>query len=357
MKKLITFLSFICLLTQLGQATVRTVSNDPLGGAQYNTLQAAFNACSNGDTMLIEGTNIPYNLTTCTQRWNKSLVVIGIGFNPQKSNPRRVLFSATTCESWILILHSGGNGSKFYGIEFLTSSFAQTLVCEGNPSNYTFDNCKINGHFGFNNNTVSNFTFTNCIFDRDNDNCVQLADNGTPVVSNILFQNCVFDGYVKGSGNLYTTVIFDHCLFLTTTSPFNTLQNAVISNNIFMNAFPTGTTNATFTNNISRIAGTLPPTANSGVNNIEATNPLLVTYTFGQLYSTAHDYALQAGSPAIGTGLEGSDIGVHGGAIGFSETGEVRIAPVMRSVLITNPMIPSNGTLQVDIHASKPSIN
>ena len=117
MKKLIFSLIACIGIFSQGHATVRTVSNDPLGGAQYNSLQAAVNASSNGDTMLIEGTNIPYGLD-CHARWNKSITVIGIGFNPQKDNPRKVFFSITCGPDWFVI-NNGGNGSKIYGIEFL----------------------------------------------------------------------------------------------------------------------------------------------------------------------------------------------------------------------------------------------
>ena len=124
-----------------------------------------------------------------------------------------------------------------------------------------------------------------------------------------------------------------------------------------MNNFPTGTTNGTYLNNMCRTAGTFPLAGNSGSDNLDATDPMLVNYTYNQFYSTAHDYHLQAGSAAIAAGNDATDIGIHGGTSKFSESGEVLINPIMRSVIITNPVISPNGTLNVDIHATKPTSN
>lgn len=350
-KKTILTMAATILFAASSMATVLTISNHPLGGAQYSSLQAGFDAAVNGDTLLIEGTDILYNFTTC-QQWNKQLVVIGAGFNPQKTNPLRTKFGNISCYGYVLALSSLGNGSKFYGIEFMTGPYVRSIHCIDNTSNYVFEDCKIIGLFTFNNYAVSNFIFTNCIFDYDNNICLNLVGSTTTVVSNILIQNCVFDGKIEGANNPYLTAIIDHCVFFN--GGFSNLSSAIISNNIFMNTFPSGTTNCTYTNNICNVAGTFPPSGNSGVGNIDATDPNLVSYTPSSYYSTTHDYHLQTGSAAIGAALDATDIGVHGGTSGFSEQGEVLINPIMRLVTINNPNIAPNGTINVQINATKP---
>src|SRR5687767_14033193 len=68
------------LILNMAFATVRTVSNDTAGGAQYNSLHNAYNAANNGDTLLVEGTNLNYGVDNgCNQFWNKNLMVIGAG--------------------------------------------------------------------------------------------------------------------------------------------------------------------------------------------------------------------------------------------------------------------------------------
>ncbi|MEP6795289.1 MAG: hypothetical protein ABJB16_13245 [Saprospiraceae bacterium] len=362
MKNLLTILITFFFMMNVTLATVRTVSNDPTGGAQYSTLSAAYTAAVNGDTLLLEGTNITYSITSASNvqiLWNKSLTVIGIGINPQKQNPRRTIINSYNSGAGPLTLQSTGNGSKFYGIEFTSGS--SDITCASGASNYTFEDCRFNSGFTFSSISVSNFAFRNCVFDENNVVNLTLATNTTQIVSNILISNCVFDGSIAGGSNPYINVVIDHCLFLsTTTTIFSNLQFAIITNNMFMNIFPGGTTNSTYVNNLCRVAGTFPPVGgggNSGSGNIEATNPNLVTYTVGQLWATTWDFHLQAGSAAIGTASDATDIGVHGGNSNFSEQGEVLINPIMRTVNITNPTVSPNGTLNVLVNATKPDDN
>ena len=283
MKTTITILAAFFFMMNVTLATVRTVSNDPVGGSQFNSLLAGYNASSNGDTLLVEGTNINYSHDNQAD-WNKNLVVIGIGFNPQKQSPRRTLFfNFYSCCEGVFRITSGGSGSRFYGISFVN----EVRIGGGGVSNLTFENCRFDASFRTNDNTVSNFTWRNCVFNNDNGENLDLANSTTPFVSNMLVSNCVFDGYIDGATNQFITLLVDHCLFLGS-STFNQLHFAIIQNSIFMNAFPGGTTNSSFTKNICRVAGTFPPIGgggNSAAGNLEATNPNFVTYTNNEFYS------------------------------------------------------------------------
>ena len=143
-------------------ATVRTVSNDPSGGSQYSSLSSAYAASTAGDTLMLEGTDINYGMSGCGEYFNKSLTIIGIGFNPQKQNPRRARIIQTVCWGEFRF-HSSASGSKFYGIEF--TSWVRT---DGPLNNMVFEDCKFNNGFSFAGNSCSNFAFRNCIFDQDN---------------------------------------------------------------------------------------------------------------------------------------------------------------------------------------------
>lgn len=347
MKKLIILFALSALITSSGFATVRTVSNNPAGGAQYTNLQDAYNNSLNGDTLMLEGTDDPYFLLSC--EWGKLLTVIGIGFNPNKQIPKRTKIRHSNCYSYFP-LNPGGSGSRFYGIEFTH------LISGGaNIDNYLFESCK------FNNNVVIqgpsiNLLFRNCIFDRDNDLNLELGSvAGASVTSTV--SNCVFDGYIRGSNNVLVNLTVDHCVFLGTGAyvfgwvyHFHQLHYAIIKNCVFMNAFPNGTSNSIFTNNLCRVVGTFPPSSG----NIENTDPLFVSVPFSTMYNVSQDYNFQAGSPAIGTAIDGTDLGVVGGFTGFTKAGEVQINPIVRAVTIMNTSVAPNGTLNVLIHATKP---
>lgn len=354
MKNLITTLVASFILSNVCFATVRTVSNHPAGGSQYTNLQAAYTAAVAGDTLILEGTDFAYFLTS-SARWDKSITVIGIGFNPQKQIPKRVKIRNTDALSMFL-LRSGASGSRFYGIEFTHRVELETGY--GAMNNLVFEDCYFATDFYIGTNTSSTgFAFTNCVFYKDNGLNFNI-DNSQASAGT--FNNCIFDGYIDGKSNPNLNLEFNHCLFLSTTGTeiFNNVYYPIIRNSIFMNRLPAGTFFGSYLNNLCRIPGTFPPSpanGNTASGNIEATDPLFVNCPASTLYSTTQDYHLQAGSPAIATANDATDIGVHGGFTGFSEQGEVLINPIIRAMSILNSTVASNGTLNVQLHATKPA--
>lgn len=346
--KILLLTSVFVLSTSIAFSTTLTVSNHPLGGAQYSSLQAAYNAAANGDTLIIEGTNINYSFNYGLL-WSKSLTVIGAGLNTDKQFFKKTYIAYPHYTSPFR-LTTGSDGSSFYGIVFL-----QHVDLYANTNNITFENCEFRDYLQTNNYVTTNLTLRNCIFSRDNNDDIFLPSS---VPSSVLILNCVFDGYIQGYNNLLNVVMIENCLFLSTSSSIINLHYATISNCVFMNNFPAASVNCIYLNNICRVAGTFPPAGNTGSGNIENTDPNFVSYTAGSLYSPSHDYNLQSGSPCVATGVGGTDIGVHGGITAtFSETGEALIAPVVRSMQINNTTVAPNGTINVEISASKPTDN
>jgi hypothetical protein len=354
-KPILLLILLICATAQFSRASVLTVTNDGSGGSQYSSLLAAYNAATNGDTLLLEGTNVQYNNyagSVPNSPWNKSLTVIGIGFNPQKDHPRKTRIGNNAHTSYLpagFYIGASGSGSRFYGIEFAVNVYSY-----GTLNNLLFENCDFNGFYDFNGYSASGVAFVNCIFDADNTTNVSLGSTSNSL-TNVQFLNCVFDGTVNGDNNTIGGMLFDHCLYLTSLNPFSALHNALIKNSIFMNASPVAN-NSSWINNISAFS-TVFYTLNgsSGSGNLLNTNPNFVNYTLGSLYANSHDYALQAGSAAIGAANDGTDIGVHGGYSKFHESGEVLITPIIRSMTINQTNAAPGGTINVNIHASKPN--
>jgi len=347
--KTLFFTTILALATTFGFATVLTVSNHALGGSQYNDLQSAYDAAEDGDTLIMEGTNVNY-IWNRTVDWDKSLTVIGAGFNANKPLFRKT-FIESSHTSYRIQIGSNGSGSSFYGIVYKTG-----IGQAGATNDLTFEDCEFQEYFNTGNEITTNLIFRNCIF-NDNNGYNMILGNGAAIA--VLVSNCVFDGYIHGNNSLENILVVDHCLFLRSgsTGAFYDVKNASISNSIFMNTIPDGTSSCQYMNNICRVEGTFPPEGNSGSNNISNTDPMLVDYTFDQYYNNSHDYALQPGSPCIGTGVGGVDIGVHGGTSMFSEYGEPLIAPVVRYIQINNTTVLPNGTLEVNVSASKPEVD
>ena len=347
MKNTIKFLALFFLVSNISLATVRTVSN--LGGSQYGDYYSAYLASSDGDTLLIEGTDILYNWNNGLE-WGKSLVVIGIGYNAQKMNTRHTKLETYTyncCQPRGFVLTNGASGSKFYGIDFVGG----ISISNVSLNNLVFEDCSI-GDFGFGDYGSNNVIFRNCIFPGENRNIS--FSSSTSVYNNILISSCIFQGYLFCKGNTVSSLTIDHSLFLyvyNDNTLFQGVYNSLIKNSIFMNSnnFTDNNTN-TLLNNIARVTSMAAP-------NIGNTNPNFVNYSLGQYYSTAWDFHLQVGSAAIGAATDGTDIGLHGGSSNYNEKGEVLITPIVRLLNINNTTVAPGGTINVHINATKPGDN
>lgn len=351
------FYSFATLLatTYALQATVYTVSNHPLGGAQFSNLKAAYDSASSGDTLYLEGTNIPYTYSTVYtyQGFNKQLTLVGTGFNPNVFPAKRTIISRLGAYSSEANFFSGSSGSSFFGI-----TFSERVQIQSSGISLIFEDCSFSEFVDFTGNITGQLTFRNCVFTDNNSTNISLPNSAAVT---ILLFNSVLNGSIEGSNNSNSTVLIDHCVFLLgqiSVGVFRSLRNADISNSIVMNTTAIvshGSIGNTFTNNIVATAATMPPAGQSGSGNFTSTDPMFVNYTPGQFYSTSHDYALQSGSPGINAGSDSTDIGPHGGGTFFSEQGEVLWTPYLRSAVIQNSSVAPNGTIQVQVKASVPA--
>ena len=186
-------------------------------------MASAYSAASNSDTLLLEGTNIPYENGT----WNKQLVVIGIGFNPNKINPRHSQITGTSASNFFI--SSGGNGSRFFGLDF-----PRALVFGSTISNYSFSDCIFQAGNSMSSQTgCSNISFTNCIFTSGANNFDMTVSS--PGYTNFLFTSCVFNGWFEGNSNAVGigVLTIDHCLFLNGSLCLSSIRNTVVQNSIF----------------------------------------------------------------------------------------------------------------------------
>lgn len=335
MKKLATLL--IAFTTFSATAGVITCSNNPNSPGQYTDLQLAIDNANANDTILIQGSSTAYNTDITIQI---PLTLMGAGFNNPnggnttlgritlgRANPS-VGASGTTItgiQFSCLILQpsfTGGNatnqiisditldrcrlyGGALAGTTYQGIRFQNYTDCAYN--NFNIKNCYIIGKvFTFDNYpfftfTLSNFTFNNCYFTGASEFIIPAIADLSPLA----FVNCFFHDnmafvYYQGSSG---DVVFGH----------------KYENCIFYNAKTEGCVNCVYDNNLTygctndALIDPVNP-GSSGGGNVVGQDPLFVNYPIGGgAFSYAHDYNLQVGSPAIGTGTAGTDVGIHGG--------------------------------------------
>jgi hypothetical protein len=340
-------------------ATIRTVSNNPTTIAQFNTIQAAIDAASSGDTIYIHGSPNAYAFFTQN---NKRLIFIGPGFTPDKN--LGFIVNIPGCN----ITGASSGNSEYHGLVFTS-----TLNINSNRPNglkfmrNQFANLSIQINQG--GVTYSDYVFESNLFDNS-------SVDGTPgtTYQNFLFQNNYF--YESGccrSGNITgfsscINVLLNHNLWYGPGSGIrdcfaNSCSGLIITNNIFVrrNA-ATSNSNSVFNNNITFYpAGSTAPadpwTVNGNVNagsNVSNQDPQMAAQASvnAGTNNALLDFTIAAG-PANNSGSDGKDMGLlfdATGSLNWTNSRNSRI-PRIFSMNITTPTVPAGGNVSVTVES------
>ena len=350
MKNLLFFAAVVAPLA--ARPAVFTVSQSPNLPAQYTTIPDAINAASAGDTVYIHASAQWY---TPWVSLDKRVVLIGTG-----PHPRSVSGQNVTIQNFEF--RAGASGSVVEGLVFV-NNVQTAFVSNSTILNLHLKNNYFNGILnigcGFN-----SFIVENCIFVNGS---LTFHSQGDPYRSGLVIRNNIFSTW-GSSGDVSVNhagdnAVIDHNLFIGSQASiraFGTLYNCTVSNNIFYfrtidSSGSYANTGCVFLNNITyQCTNTLPLPGNSGSGNM-AVDPQFVNFPLAPTQFTyAYDFHTLAGSLAHNAATDGTDIGLYGGVINYSKTGEPAGLPVMRQLDIYNATVPSNGTLDIRMKASVP---
>ena len=278
-------------------------------GTDFTDAKSAHDAASAGDTLLLFPGN--YSISPAT----KKLVYLGYGYYTSGTDGNLNLQMLTGTCSLSLDLYAEASGSTFEGIDNLVAypSYNQ------NVNDITIRRCKGSvGVFGGEGTTCNNWKVLQCFemaIVRQN-----LGGNTTNLrVENSHISTMYFDGSILHTGqfkncvfavgsNLYNNAInFQNCIFQYS-SQITGNSNSLFQYCLFSDADP----GLSGSNNKFDI----PFSDNAGVNNI------FTGYPFEVPGETADGkYKLKPGSPAIGAGMGGVDMGMFGGANPYKLSG------------------------------------
>jgi len=316
-------------------AGVLIVNNSSAAPGQFASLQSAIGIASPGDTIYIAGTDITYGAISL----NKQLTLIGPGFDLTSGAPSSV------AQIGVLGLTAvAANGSRFIGLrifQIISTDVGISLFTNLEVLRCQIDDCLY----------LSNDDWNNCLVDG----CL-FTSGGPNVTGN------------NSAANLTTSTIrsniFAGTLFYVVN---NTIKNNIFSGNTNGNGsiISGGTTN-TFHNNIcigrnclsvdiisnitSNISFSCASPNFNGTGNFPSTDPLFVSYAPGP-YSWNHNFNLQVGSPAIGTGSGSTNIGLYGGEGKYRRDHEPDI-PVLRSLTLPGTNVfPVNSNISIQINS------
>ncbi|MBP6411762.1 MAG: hypothetical protein KA313_11725 [Pseudarcicella sp.] len=297
-------------------ATIRRVNNNvgivPVATLVYITLDAAIADAANGDTIYVEPSTTSYPIGLALI---KRLIFIGDGYQ------------------------KGSNANLISPLSFslnesiITGSFAINTGAE----NSAFIGMRLNGDITVN---VSNILFKRCSFTPSGSGGNLVLNSSSNIV-----EQCFFslsggghgDINGSGSGNIFKNCIIQDVMF-NQVNPLvdqcflggvQTIVNGTFTNCIVGNTnnYSVGTNSTfSFSVKIGSVFGT------PGNNNIE--NAVLSDVFESNNPTFDKNYRLKVGSPAIGTGNIGQDIGSFGGADPYRLSGQAGI-PIIRNFFLS----------------------
>ena len=286
-------LGFIALTSQA--QTIRRVNNNGITGtAIYATIQLAHDAAANGDIIQLEPSTTTYGNLTCT----KQLTFVGTGYFLSENQPPALQASVITATVGQVIFTTGSNGSSMSGLTTSTVYFG--------ANNLIFQRNYVNGAFlyvNYNVVTTNNVIRQNYLYGISYN--TSLATNNLLITNNII----QLDANVSAAaftGEFSNNVVLRNAYF----------DGFTARNNYFGNNLST-TANTTWQYNLLGQA-TLPTLGSQSNNtaNVPASSVFVLAPTAPGQFDAW--YKLKAGSPAIGAGVGGVDVGAYGSATGFA---------------------------------------
>jgi hypothetical protein len=328
MKKLLLLLAISVSQLALSQ-TIRRVNNTgiPTAAASpntipiYTTIQAAHDAATANDIIMVEPSGLSYGILTCT----KKIFIYGNGYylGPASANKNPDL-QANIANSDIaqIYFNTGSAGAEISGISFSNISISDNNItvkrCNGSQiyaysSNQNHKILQNNIGFLTFNSTQNSFVQNNVIH-----NAISIdAGSNNNVVENNLFTT------------LYAGVI---------------IKNALVRNNIDIANSSADLTGSTVTNNLAVNAAVF----GTGNGNITGTAAAIFEDPTNVSASFSEDtrWKLKAGSPAIGTGFGGIDMGIYGGAFPYIPSGIPSIPSIYKLAV---PSTVTSNTMNITI--------
>ncbi|HEX8329621.1 MAG TPA: hypothetical protein VF629_18940 [Hymenobacter sp.] len=297
-------LSFVALPVAQAQ-TVRRCNNSGLTTAGvniYTTLQAAHDAASAGDIIYLEPTGISYGNLICV----RPLTIIGNGYFLGQ-NPGLQLDTRES-QTGTVTFANGSAGSRITGCVTGTLNIgASNVTVERNKTSPDV-------YIGYNP-SVGSVTVSNIVVRQNFLFRLYFYPGSAAVaVSNVNVSNNILEGGITTPTGAYIglgSILISNNVIGGVSGSGNQAQievdNAVIKNNVMTTATSTFTPrNNAYSYNIS--AGTQFGTANGNRQNLAP-----ATLFVGGTASPDGAFQLRPGSPAIGTGESGADLGAFGG--------------------------------------------
>jgi hypothetical protein len=364
--------SMILVLCVSSFATVRTVSSNPSTVGQFNNIQAAIDASSDGDSIYVYGSP---NIYASFLISDKRVTVIGPGWAPDKDLPlhavvagmafRNTAASGTpdgselqglVFSNTVTISQAGGTNSAVNNLRIIRCQFNSSVGFDLASSDVLFEGNVFYNTTNFNGTlTYQNFLFQNNFYFHSVC-CIGTMMNGLTNAVNVRFDHNVFTSSNNGAGG--NAFFFGaNCRFLSFSNNIFNQENA--GNEVSFSTFTNNITNNALLNTANATSNATPWLVNSNVNgggNVSNQNPQMADQANINAggSSPLQNFTIAAG-PANNSGADGKDMGLvfdTVGALNWTNSRNAR-TPRIYSMNITTPTVPQGGSLSVTVQARK----
>lgn len=328
--------------------TTHTIDNSTNSGAQFNSLQAAIDAASSGDTLYIHPSQIPYGNVTLTKILNlrglAHAAEIGTNVYAEIGNLNiNASFGAPgiTMEG-LRISQVGISGSENY-------------------NDAVIKNCRIN-RIAVSSTTAQcdNWIVSGNVFPGNNPGIVGKTGHDNWVfVNNHIRQDATAQSWYTIEGFNASDLIRNN-IFITDqiggpATFCNQCSSALIENSLILFngtalsiADPGGQVSFSHCLSYNYAGGTMEPL--NGSDNLDNTDPMFVNASDAN-FSYGKDFHIQDGAPASTAGTDGGQLGIFGNDYPFSMRGYPDDLAYPTLMEIGNSVIVPGGTLNVTFEA------
>lgn len=357
--------SLLTLMIFSLQASQFTVSKDPNRVAQFTDLQAAIDNAAEGDTILVYGATTNYG----TINLYKKMTLIGEGYNSNTGLVSSI--SSLSITRFNSSLSASGSTIMGFAINSLTLSanFTGSTDAQRTLSNITVMRCSISGStLGYN--YVESYTAINFINNIYN-GVIYFDYSGNVDNADFTWSNCIFNsntyfysrlsrtsGVLSSYQDLSNVKVYNSLFLNYEGGLFYNVVGMVFEDNIFFGyeLFQNDYAQITWNNNLFYLvdqAVNLMTNDNVGSGNLVDVDPKFTSYSATPVaFSYAHNYTLQAGSPALTAAVDGGQIGIYGGAYPYN-VGAKPPVPQITEVTIQDgtSSVPVGGTINFNFKA------
>ncbi len=333
--KTLLFLTALMLNFTTQAQNVITVDNTPGSEADHSELQSAVSAATSGDVIYVHASEIDYG----TINIDKPLTLIGYSHSdPDKKTMLDEVnlkdnASNTTISGFLITdsINAENDTGVLTNIVIENNSIVDINFSESYEGvndmiirgNIIYSIGAFNGWTNYTNTIISNNIFRNILY---------VLYHELVTVKNNIFLNGV--GVRNRSSSTGDLVVQD-CIFYDDTSSTNDINSAGV----------------VYENCLTYNLGSGSYATLTGTGNLNNQNPQFVAAT-DDVYNHDDDYHLQAGSPAIGNGVSGDDIGIYNNVpFVFNNYGYTSGIPIVVITDITPQIVPG-GTLNVSIESN-----